>query len=172
MESALKKHRQENGWSSNTDYIFLIQATFENMFYCFLTQKHCSFRDINKIDFIIIFGSVHVTFKPVKKCILIAIFHIDPTHRKLVAEMYPIDSFQPVWWKYAKIVFASISSILFSIKLTVLLHGQINNRYSLKLLPSVYHWKPLKLRLTQLIRDAPGKIYSSGICIYSKDALN
>ena len=35
----------------------------ENVFYCFLTQKHCSFREAYKTGFIMIFVRVHVTFK-------------------------------------------------------------------------------------------------------------
>ena len=46
--------------------IVLIQTVLENLFYSFLTQKHCSIRDVNKIGFLMIYVSVHVTIKPVK----------------------------------------------------------------------------------------------------------
>ena len=53
-----------------------------------------SIRNINKIGFIMISVSVHVTFKYVKVTYLNCFFHIDPTHKKLVAEMHPLGSFQ------------------------------------------------------------------------------
>ena len=44
----------------------LTQAILENFIYCFVTQNNLSIRDINKICFIMISVSVHVTFKSVK----------------------------------------------------------------------------------------------------------
>ena len=55
MESALKK---PGG--------IPFKVISETLFYCCLTQKHWSIRDINKIGFIMISVSVHVTFKSVK----------------------------------------------------------------------------------------------------------
>ena len=63
MESAWKRPRQANGWSSNTGTIFSFKPFLENFFYCFLTKKHCCFRDVYRIGFIMTSVSVHVTFK-------------------------------------------------------------------------------------------------------------
>ena len=55
----------------------------------FSDAETCSFRDVYKVDFkmIMISVNVHVTFKSGK---IIAIFHIDPTHTKFVAEKHPL----------------------------------------------------------------------------------
>ena len=65
MESALKNlDKQMDGHKTST--ISFNSSRFGNLFYCFLTQKHCSIRDVNKIGFIMISVSGHVTFKSVK----------------------------------------------------------------------------------------------------------
>ena len=45
---------------------FLIIAYLFTLIYCFLTRRHRSIHDINKIGFIMISVSVHVTFESVK----------------------------------------------------------------------------------------------------------
>ena len=66
MESALKRPRQANGWSSNIGYIFSFKPSWKTCYTVFLLQKHCSFRDVCKIGFIMSSVSVHVTFNASK----------------------------------------------------------------------------------------------------------
>ena len=88
MESALKKHRYSKQKVIKHRLHLLIQAVLENLLYCFLTQKHCFTRDVNKISY------NDLCQCSIIKPVIIAIFHIDPAHRNPVAEMHPLGSMQ------------------------------------------------------------------------------